>query len=52
MDRTSPFRKPLTDVQLERRDFMKGLLASGAFLTLAGFSKPLAAMAQTPLGSE
>ncbi|MCC6673888.1 MAG: peptide ABC transporter substrate-binding protein [Thermomicrobiales bacterium] len=49
MDRTSPFRKPLTDVQLERRDFMKGLLASGAFLTLAGFSKPLAAMAQTPV---
>lgn len=48
MDRKSPFRKPLTAVQLERRDFMKGLLASGAFLTLAGFSKPLAALAQTP----
>jgi ABC-type oligopeptide transport system substrate-binding subunit len=48
MDRTSPFRKPLTAVQLERRDFMKGLLASGAFLTLGGFAGAQSAAAQTP----
>lgn len=48
MERKSPFRKPLTAVQLERRDFMKGLFASGAFLTLGGFTRPLTALGQTP----
>ena len=48
MDRKSPFRNPLTDIQLERRDFMRGLLASGAFLTLAGYVKPAMVLGQTP----
>ena len=48
MDRKSPFRNPLTDIQLERRDFMRGLLASGAFLTLAGYVKPTMVLGQTP----
>jgi oligopeptide transport system substrate-binding protein len=45
-DRPSPFRKPLTAAQLNRRRLMQGLLASGAFATLGGYARPLSALAQ------
>jgi ABC-type oligopeptide transport system substrate-binding subunit len=48
----SPFRKPLTKRQLDRRRFTQGLLASGAFTTIAGFGYPMLAGAQaTPIAS-
>src|SRR6476469_7479432 len=42
----SPFRKPLTQRQLDRRRFTQGLLASGAFTTIAGLGHPMLAGAQ------
>lgn len=36
----------LTEAQLNRRRFMQGLLASGAFATIAGLQRPSAAFAQ------
>jgi ABC-type oligopeptide transport system substrate-binding subunit len=46
----SPFRKPLTQRQLDRRRFTQGLLASGAFTTIATLGRPMLAGAQaTPM---
>jgi oligopeptide transport system substrate-binding protein len=42
-----PNGRRLTAAQLDRRRFMQGLLAAGAYATLAGVSSPLAARAQS-----
>ena len=48
----SPFRKPLTQLQLNRRRMMQGLAASGAFVAIAKIQHPILAMAQaTPVAS-
>src|SRR5215211_2739554 len=45
----SPFRTPLTQRQLDRRRFTQGLLASGAYATIATLGHPLGALAQATL---
>jgi len=50
--RPSPFRKPLNERQVNRRRVMQGMLASGAFASVATFGRPAFVGAQaTPEAS-